>query len=63
MKTYSRILVGKYLLPDAISDSASSLISGLLQVHPIVAPVNTTTLNPTLTRLIASQPDLHPGPS
>ena len=38
MKTYSRILVGKYLLPDDISASASSLISGLLQVHPILYP-------------------------
>ena len=34
MKTYSRILVGKYLLPGDISAAASSLISGLLQADP-----------------------------
>ena len=46
MKTYSRILVGKYLLPDAISDSASSLISGLLQVDLLYSPYSTP--RPTL---------------
>ena len=39
MKTYSRILVGKYLLPGDISASASSLISGLLQVSPPTLPL------------------------